>query len=120
MNGFTFESARHVSGNIAGLCVWVRSMVQYHEVAQHVLPKIQHLEEVTRGLAHAQELLHEAQIELQEKVGTGSICCKLHTILQPMDYKHIVPIHVRTYMAWLEPHLADVRNQFLTYMASAA
>lgn len=68
MPEFNFESARRVSGNIAGLCVWVRSMVEYHEVARHVLPKFERLRMLTQELHQAQQLLQLAEVELRQKV----------------------------------------------------
>jgi len=39
MTDFTTETARKVSGSVAGLCTWIKSMVEYHDVAQMVEPK---------------------------------------------------------------------------------
>ena len=40
---FTFERAKTASGNIAGLCTWVRAMVAYRAISKFVAPKIEAL-----------------------------------------------------------------------------
>ena len=38
MSDFKYESAKRSSGNVAGLCTWVHSMVTYCGIAKYVRP----------------------------------------------------------------------------------
>jgi hypothetical protein len=53
---FTYSAAKKVSGAVAGLCVWVKCMVDYHAIAAEVLPKI----ELVAELRHEVELAQAA------------------------------------------------------------
>eukprot|EP00698_Gefionella_okellyi_P018829 TRINITY_DN568_c0_g1_i2.p1 TRINITY_DN568_c0_g1~~TRINITY_DN568_c0_g1_i2.p1 ORF type:complete len:4478 (+),score=1217.70 TRINITY_DN568_c0_g1_i2:54-13487(+) len=67
MMDFTTEAARKVSGNIAGLCTWIKAMVEYHEVAIVVEPKRQAVWEAENRLHRAETELHKAIEELEVK-----------------------------------------------------
>ena len=38
---FTYEAAKKASGNVAGLCVWIKAMKTYTEIAKVAKPKMQ-------------------------------------------------------------------------------
>ena len=47
---FTYEAAKKASGNVAGLCVWIKAMKTYTEIAKVVKPH------PTLGLTRARSL----------------------------------------------------------------
>ncbi|KAL0227408.1 hypothetical protein P9112_014732 [Eukaryota sp. TZLM1-RC] len=53
MEDFTKEAAASVSGNIAGLCSWIRAMTVYHSVAKFVAPKIEAVQRAEKELESA-------------------------------------------------------------------
>ena len=61
---FNFESAKKVSTNVAGLCVWVDAMCQYVEISKVVKPKIAQLKTALSALAAANKKLDAAKAEL--------------------------------------------------------
>jgi dynein heavy chain len=61
MPNFTKEEVKKVSGAAAALCVWVRAIFLYANVAKEVAPKRQRLKEATESLAMKQASLKEAQ-----------------------------------------------------------
>eukprot|EP00658_Telonema_sp_P-2_P078169 TRINITY_DN7258_c0_g1_i5.p1 TRINITY_DN7258_c0_g1~~TRINITY_DN7258_c0_g1_i5.p1 ORF type:complete len:1514 (-),score=296.91 TRINITY_DN7258_c0_g1_i5:443-4984(-) len=70
---FTYARALKASGNIAGLCTWVRAMKEYRDISKFVAPKIDALNaaEHKMRIANAKlekqkEALAKAQAELQE------------------------------------------------------
>ena len=67
MADFNFESAQRSSGNVAGLCNWIKAMCTYHDIAKEVAPKRARVFEAEQQLALAMAELDEAQAELDEK-----------------------------------------------------
>ncbi|KAL0211729.1 hypothetical protein RCL1_005355 [Eukaryota sp. TZLM3-RCL] len=67
MEDFTREAATTASGNVAGLCSWVRAMTVYHSVAKYVAPKIEAVARAEKELASANAALAVAEAELAEK-----------------------------------------------------
>ncbi|KAL0227387.1 hypothetical protein P9112_014711 [Eukaryota sp. TZLM1-RC] len=67
MEDFTKEAAASVSGNIAGLCSWIRAMTVYHSVAKFVAPKIEAVQRAEKELESANAELQIAENELAEK-----------------------------------------------------
>ena len=61
---FTYEAAKKASGNVAGLCVWIKAMKTYTEIAKVVKPKMQELRVAEGKLANANKRLAKAQEEL--------------------------------------------------------
>eukprot|EP00163_Fabomonas_tropica_P031142 TRINITY_DN730_c0_g2_i1.p1 TRINITY_DN730_c0_g2~~TRINITY_DN730_c0_g2_i1.p1 ORF type:complete len:4569 (+),score=1602.08 TRINITY_DN730_c0_g2_i1:399-14105(+) len=73
MPDFTYEAAKRVSGNVAGLCSWIKAMAVYYEIAKEVAPKRaavfaaeQELEQALHDLSLAQADLDEKQKALDE------------------------------------------------------
>ena len=64
---FTFTAAKRSSGNIAGVCTWVRSLVNYFHVAKVVLPLKDAAELEQKRLDDKKMLLQQAEDELEEK-----------------------------------------------------
>ncbi|KAF8281137.1 dynein, axonemal, heavy polypeptide 5 [Trypanosoma cruzi] len=64
MEDFTQERARKASGNIAGLCTWVRSMYKYINIAKIVAPKREKLRIATIKLRVANKKKEEQEEEL--------------------------------------------------------
>ncbi|SCU69962.1 Cytoplasmic dynein 2 heavy chain (DYNC2H1), putative [Trypanosoma equiperdum] len=64
MDDFTQERARKASGNIAGLCTWVRSMYKYINIAKIVAPKREKLRIATIKLRVANKKKEEQEEEL--------------------------------------------------------
>ena len=64
---FNYKAARQVSGNIAGLCVWVRAMVKYHNIAKFTEPKFIRVQEMTAALKRATREVEEAELEVQSQ-----------------------------------------------------
>ena len=61
---FNFETAKKVSSNVAGLCVWVNAMVTYSQLAKVVRPQQESLKIALGQLAAANKKLDKAQAEL--------------------------------------------------------
>ena len=61
---FNYESAKKVSSNVAGLCVWVDAMCQYVEISKVVKPKIALLKGKLAQLAAANKKLDAAMADL--------------------------------------------------------
>ncbi|CAM9180031.1 unnamed protein product [Ectocarpus fasciculatus] len=61
MPQFTPAEVKKVSGAAAALCVWVRAIFLYANVAKEVAPKRQRLKEASESLATKQAALKEAQ-----------------------------------------------------------
>ena len=62
----TYADAKKASGNVAGLCTWVNSMVLYTWIAKVVKPKMAALKAALSKLAAANKKLDSAQGELDE------------------------------------------------------
>merc|ERR1719446_1015479 len=62
----TYADAKKASGNVAGLCVWVNSMVLYTAIAKEVKPKMAALKVAEGKLTVANNKLAAAQKELDE------------------------------------------------------
>eukprot|EP00002_Diphylleia_rotans_P028875 TRINITY_DN5840_c0_g1_i3.p1 TRINITY_DN5840_c0_g1~~TRINITY_DN5840_c0_g1_i3.p1 ORF type:complete len:4482 (-),score=987.95 TRINITY_DN5840_c0_g1_i3:157-13602(-) len=65
MEDFEFTEARKVSGNVAGLCKWVRAMYTYHEQIKVVQPKINALAAAEKRVAQANMNLQGVVAELE-------------------------------------------------------
>ncbi|KAG8468097.1 hypothetical protein KFE25_007149 [Diacronema lutheri] len=61
---FTYEDAKKASGNVAGLCTWVRAMDMYTTIAKVVKPKMEELRAAEAKLKVANAKLAKAQGEL--------------------------------------------------------
>merc|ERR1719261_236918 len=61
-----FADAKKASGNVAGLCIWVNSMVLYTAIAKEVKPKMAALKVAEGKLNVAMSKLAAAQGELDE------------------------------------------------------
>jgi len=64
-----FNDAKKASGNVAGLCIWVNSMVLYTAIAKEVKPKMAALKVAESKLSTAMAKLAAAQKELDEVQG---------------------------------------------------
>ena len=71
---FTYERAKVASGNIAGLCTWVRAMVTYRTVSKFVAPKIATLARAEYKLRVANEKLAVQTAELAKAEATMAEC----------------------------------------------
>ena len=60
----TYENAKKASGNVAGLCIWVKSMVLYTFISKVVKPKMAALKVAEGKLRVANKKLAKAQDEL--------------------------------------------------------
>ncbi len=67
MPDFNFEAGKKASGNVAGLCSWVRAMCTYFEVSRFVKPKIEALAVAEAKLKVATARLTKARAELKEQ-----------------------------------------------------
>lgn len=67
MPDFNFEAGKKASGNVAGLCSWVRAMCTYFEVSRFVKPKIEALAVAEVKLKTATTKLAKARAELKEQ-----------------------------------------------------
>ena len=67
MPDFNFEAGKKASGNVAGLCSWVRAMCTYFEVSRFVKPKIEALAIAEVKLKVATTKLAKARAELKEQ-----------------------------------------------------
>jgi dynein heavy chain len=67
MPDFNFEAGKKASGNVAGLCSWVRAMSTYFEVSRFVKPKIEALAVAEVKLNLATTRLAKARAELKEQ-----------------------------------------------------
>jgi len=67
MPDFNFEAGKKASGNVAGLCSWVRSMSVYYVVARDIAPKIAALQVAESKMKFANAKLEKAREELQVK-----------------------------------------------------
>jgi len=63
---FTYADAKKASGNVAGLCTWVKSMILYTWIAKEVKPKMAALAAALSKLSVANAKLASAQGELDE------------------------------------------------------
>ncbi|KAG8470448.1 hypothetical protein KFE25_008869 [Diacronema lutheri] len=61
---FTYDDAKKASGNVAGLCTWVRAMDMYTTIAKVVKPKMEQLRVAENKLKVANAKLAKAQGEL--------------------------------------------------------
>merc|ERR1719181_883822 len=62
----TFADAKKASGNVAGLCIWVNSMVLYTAISKEVKPKMAALKVAEGKLNTAMAKLAAAQKELDQ------------------------------------------------------
>ncbi|KAK3263961.1 hypothetical protein CYMTET_27268, partial [Cymbomonas tetramitiformis] len=67
MPDFNVTAARKVSGNVAGICIWVKSMAEYHEIAKIVAPKTLKVAQMQQNMDRANRLLRAAEDELKAK-----------------------------------------------------
>ncbi|OHS96678.1 Dynein heavy chain family protein [Tritrichomonas foetus] len=67
MVDFTYDAAKMSSGAAAGLCSWVRNMVEYHEVEKVVRPKKLAAAAAQANLERAQAELAKIEAQLAEK-----------------------------------------------------
>jgi len=61
---FTYEDAKKASGNVAGLCTWIKAMDMYTTIAKVVKPKMEQLRAAESKLKVANAKLAKAQGEL--------------------------------------------------------
>ncbi len=65
MDDFTYDAAKKASGNVAGLCSWVRAMKTYYLVAVDIAPLIAALRVTEARLARANQKLQKAVMEVE-------------------------------------------------------
>eukprot|EP00736_Rhodelphis_marinus_P001164 Rmarinus@m.23243 len=61
---FNSQDATKVSGNIGGLCSWVRALVHYHHIVKAIEPKQRRVEQAIEDLNAARARLQEAEDEV--------------------------------------------------------
>ncbi|XP_061590629.1 dynein axonemal heavy chain 5-like [Cololabis saira] len=67
MEDYTFESAKKICGNVAGLCSWTLAMVDFYKINKEVLPLKANLKLQETRLGDAQAELSKAQNQLDAK-----------------------------------------------------
>ena len=67
MEDFTYESAKKVCGDVAGLCSWTKAMAIFYWINKEVMPLKANLVVQENKLGKAQDKLDVAQAQLDEK-----------------------------------------------------
>jgi dynein heavy chain len=83
MPDFNFEAGKKASGNVAGLCSWIRAMCTYFDVSRFVKPKIEALAVAEIKLKVATSRLAKARAELKaQEAELASMHAKLDAAME--------------------------------------
>lgn len=74
MEDFNLETAKRVSGNVAGLCSWAIAMAYFYGINREVLPLKANLAVQENRLASATENYNDAQGQLNAKMAEVAVC----------------------------------------------
>ena len=73
MDDFNLESAKRVSGNVAGLCSWAMAMAYFYGINKEVLPLKANLAVQESRLAQASASYNDAQNQLNAKMAEVAV-----------------------------------------------
>lgn len=74
MEDFNLETAKRVSGNVAGLCSWAIAMAYFYSINKDVLPLKANLAVQENRLAQATAGYNNAQAQLAAKMAEVAVC----------------------------------------------
>ena len=73
MEDFNLETAKRVSGNVAGLCSWAMAMAYFYGINKEVLPLKANLAVQESRLAQATANYNDAQAQLAAKMAEVAV-----------------------------------------------
>lgn len=76
MEDFNLETAKRVSGNVAGLCSWAMAMAYFYGINKEVLPLKANLAIQESLLAQATGDYNNAQAQLAAKMAEVAVCSR--------------------------------------------
>jgi len=74
MEDFNLETAKRVSGNVAGLCSWAMAMAYFYGINKEVLPLKANLAVQESRLSQANANYNDAQAQLAAKMAEVAVC----------------------------------------------
>lgn len=74
MEDFNLETAKRVSGNVAGLCSWAMAMAYFYGINKEVLPLKANLAVQESRLGQANANYNDAQSQLAAKMAEVAVC----------------------------------------------
>jgi hypothetical protein len=81
MEDFNLETAKRVSGNVAGLCSWAMAMAYFYGINKEVLPLKANLAIQESRLAQANANYNDAQAQLAAKMAEVAVCFLFSVII---------------------------------------
>jgi dynein heavy chain len=86
MEDFNLETAKRVSGNVAGLCSWAMAMAYFYGINKEVLPLKANLAVQESRLSQANANYNDAQAQLAAKMAEVAVCFCFIIIFELISY----------------------------------
>jgi dynein heavy chain len=86
MEDFNLETAKRVSGNVAGLCSWAMAMAYFYGINKEVLPLKANLAVQESRLAQANANYNDAQSKLAAKMAEVAVGFQIFKSISYFNY----------------------------------